>query len=309
METLRKDAIPQASVVKCVGSRTAHLLSVIVASLAGLAATAGLRFPTVYSEKGWSAMGFGNDLVTLVVAVPVLALAIIFSSHGSFRARMVWLGALYYMFYNYAFYVFGLPVTRLYLPIIAIFALSLLALVLGVCNLDVEAIGRRFRSRTPARLMAGYMFVWAAMVGGLWISQWIRFLITGKIPDVGGSQNAYRVIATVDLSFMLSLLIPAACWLWTRRPWGFLMAVILNVQGAVYTAVMGAICVFGWMAAPGTRLVSTWFVICVVFCIGSLMCLAGLLLNVKGPAELNGRSELDESAAADNGSRPAFLKL
>jgi hypothetical protein len=277
---------PALPVAKRENLRAAYVLSVLVAVLATFATVVGLRFPTVYGDKAGRAMAFGNDLPTLVVAVPLLALAIIYSARGSVRARLLWLGALYYMFYNYAFYVFLLPVTKLYLPIVAIFALSLLALALGVGNLDVEAIGRRFRSRTPAKLMAAYMFVWAAMVGGLWISQWVRFLITGKVPNMGGSENAYQVIAAVDLSFMLSLLIQAAYWLWRRRPWGYVMAVVLNVQGALYTAVMGAICVFGWMDKPGTRLVSPWFIICVVFCTGSLLCLAALLLNVKRPAEV-----------------------
>jgi hypothetical protein len=194
---------------------------------------------------------------------------------------MLWVGSLYYMFYNYAFYVFILPVTKLYLPLIAIFTLSAFALALGLSNLDVEAISRRFSPRTPARPIAVYLLVWAAMVAGLWISQWLKFLFTGTVPQVNGDQNAYRVIAAVDLSFMVSLLIPSACLLWNRRPRGYVLGVMLNVQGAVYTAVMGTVCFFSWRTAPGSHLMSTWFIICIVSCIAALLCLWGLLLNVK----------------------------
>jgi hypothetical protein len=151
----------------------------------------------------------------------------------------------------------------------------------------VEAISRRFSSRTPAKSIALYMLIWAAMVAGLWISQWLKFVFTGNVPEVNRDQNAYRLIAAVDLSFMVSLLIPAACSLWRRRPWGYVLGVMLNLQGAVYTAVMGAVCVFGWMATPGSHLISTWFISCVVSCIASLLCLCGFLLNVERPRGTN----------------------
>jgi hypothetical protein len=73
--------------------------------------------------------------VTLLV---VLTLAIIYSAHGSVRARLLWLGSLYYIVYNYAFYVFGIPVTRLYLPWIALFVLSGIAFALGMGSLQVH---------------------------------------------------------------------------------------------------------------------------------------------------------------------------
>lgn len=260
--------------------RAAFLLSVIVAVMAAASSLVGLVFPRVYGDEKWLAMGLGNDLVTLVIAVPILIVALRFSARGSVLWRLLWLGSLYYMFYNYAFYIFGLPVTRLYLPLVAIFTLSLFALILGLASLDVLEIAGRFSPRTPARRVAGYMFFWAAMVSGLWISQWLRFVFAGKIPEVNGDPNAYRVIATVDLSFMVSLLIPAAYLLWQRRPWGYALGVVLNVQGALYTTVMLAVSVAGWLLAPGSRLVSWWFITCIVTCTASLLCLWGLLAGM-----------------------------
>ncbi|MBZ5542735.1 MAG: hypothetical protein LAO07_03535 [Acidobacteriia bacterium] len=288
IEVMKQDSIAQGPAAKRENFRAAYVLSVIVAVLAATVSVVGLRFPAVYRSNDWGAgVSLGNDLVTLAVAVPVLAVAIIYSARGSVRARMVWLGALYYMFYNYAFYVFGLPVTKLYLPLIAIFTLSAFALALGLGNLDVESISRRFSPRTPAKPIAAYMFFVAVMVARLWISQWLKFVFTGKVPEVNGSQDAFRVIAAVDLSFMVSLLIPAACLLWRRRPWGYVLGVVLMLQGAMYTAVMGAVCVFGWRLTPGSHLFSNWFIGCVVGCTVSLLCLCGLLLNVERPRATN----------------------
>jgi hypothetical protein len=149
------------------------------------------------------------------------------------------------MVYNYAFYVFGIPVTKLYLPWIGIFVLSGFAFALGMGNLDIKPFASGFSARTPARWIAVYLLYVAAMVSFLWIPQWVKFLATGHVPDVNGSQYAYQVIAAVDLSFMVPLQISATYLLFRRRPWGYVLGAVALVQGAVYTAVMATICVFG----------------------------------------------------------------
>lgn len=284
METAveKESAVSQEVTVKSENFHLAYVLSTIVVVLTASVSVIGLAFPSVYGSKDWSnGTSLGNDLVTLVVAVPLLALAILYSVRGSVRGRLLWLGALYYMVYNYAFYVFGIPVTKLYVPWIGILALSGFAFALGMGNLDVAAIGRRFSSRTPGRLIAVYLFYVATMVSFLWISQWVKFLGTGKIPEVNGSQNAYQVIAAVDLTLLVSMQVPAAILLWRRRPWGFVLGHVALIQGAIYTAVMATVCVFGWILTPGSQLFSGWFINCVVGCVLCLMCLAALLVNVK----------------------------
>lgn len=259
--------------------RAARVLSAIVAVLAASLSVAGLAFPSLYRDKNALSMSLGNDLITLAVAVPVLVVSLIQSARGSARGAMIWLGALYYMFYNYAFYVFALNVTVFYVPLIAVFTLSGFALALGLTSLDVASIGRRFGPRTPAKLISLYMFYVALMVGNLWISQWVKFLFTGTVPALNGDANGYRTIAAVDLSLMVSLLIPAGYLLWKRRPWGYVLAVMLQVQGPLYLMVMIAVCLFGWLLAPGSQLLSGWFISSVISCAVCLLCLAALLRN------------------------------
>jgi hypothetical protein len=296
-EVTKPELVALGPLEKSENFRLAYALSVIVAVLASAVSVVGLCFPGIYLGNWGNGTSLGNDLVTLVVAVPVLVLAIIHSSRGSVRARLLWLGSLYYMFYNYAFYVFGIPVTSLYLPWIALFVLSGIAFALGAGNLDIRSIAGRFSPRTPARWIAGYMFYVAAMVSFLWISRWVKFLVTGHAPDVNGSQYAYQVIAAVDLSFLVPPFIAGAYLLFRRRPWGYVLGTVALVQGALYTAVMGTICIFGWKLAPGSHLFSDWFINCIVSCAVCLVCLAGLLLNLNRP-EMISRAAQDDSERA-----------
>jgi hypothetical protein len=70
----------------------------LVAVLAGLASLIGLLVDGVYAgEASMAEMLRGYDLVTLVVVVPMLAIAQLRARRGSDRARLVWVGVLAYL--------------------------------------------------------------------------------------------------------------------------------------------------------------------------------------------------------------------
>jgi hypothetical protein len=118
--------------------RPAYILTAIITILAIAASTGGLFIDGLYRDNllvtsGW----YGNDLVTLVVAVPMLVTALILSMRGSQRAQLIWLGMLDYTLYNYAFYLFGTAFNGFFLVYVALFALSIFALIFGLVALDV----------------------------------------------------------------------------------------------------------------------------------------------------------------------------
>ena len=71
----------------------------------------GLRRPDGYRDVEWiAATWWGNDWVTLLVAVPLLAGTHVITQSGSTRATLLYLGMLAYAIYNYTFYLFGAAV-------------------------------------------------------------------------------------------------------------------------------------------------------------------------------------------------------
>ena len=77
----------------------------------------------------------GTALVILVLAIPVLLLAMWFERRGSWRAVFVWLGALFYLGYNAFLFLFLTPFNSLFLLYITFQSLALfstLALVRAV---------------------------------------------------------------------------------------------------------------------------------------------------------------------------------
>ena len=131
-------------------SNPATILSILIAILAALAAAGGLFFSHLYRDNAFVITTWlGNDAVTLFLAVPILVIALIFSARGSLRARLVWLGALDYMLYNYAFYLFGAAFNAFFLVYAALLALSIFALIFGLASLDVEKLCRQYFASAP----------------------------------------------------------------------------------------------------------------------------------------------------------------
>jgi len=92
----------------------AYVLSTIIVILMIVASANGLFINDLYQDNILVASGwYGNDLVTLLVAAPVLVVALILAMRGSQQARLVWLGMLDNTLYNYALYLFGAAFNRL----------------------------------------------------------------------------------------------------------------------------------------------------------------------------------------------------
>jgi hypothetical protein len=225
---------------------TCARLSLAIAVLAGLASLAGLFPVGLYRDNAFVVAGWhGNDLVTLVVGVPLLVATRHYAGRGSERARLAWLGSLHYALYNYAFYLFGAALNKFFLVYVALFTLAIFALVAGLAGTDAESIAKRFEASTPVKRIAGYMLFVGVGLGGLWIVESLRFAATGRIPEVmvatgHAKGDASNLVAALDLSLLSPALLLGAFWLWRRRPWGYVLGVMLNVSGALYTLVLTA---------------------------------------------------------------------
>ncbi|MFP5345905.1 MAG: hypothetical protein ACLGIA_02585 [Actinomycetes bacterium] len=110
--------------------RPARAISWVVVPLMVVASAAGLLVGDVYREPvPVAALLRGNDLVTLVVAAPLLAAALLAARRGSARAQLVWAAMLAYTVYTYATVVFGTTFNALFLVHVALFSLAVFALV------------------------------------------------------------------------------------------------------------------------------------------------------------------------------------
>jgi len=219
---------------------SATILSTVISILAAIASAGGLLIDGLYRDNAFvTTTWLGNDAITLFLAVPILVTAMIFAQRGSLRASLIWMGALDYMLYNYAFYLFGAAFNWFFLLYVALLALSILALIFGLVSLDIVMISRSARPQMPVKWVGGYFLFVAFGLGTIYLIQSIGFIATGALPAIITlSGHPTNVVFALDLTLLVPWLMLGAFWLFKRQPWGYVVVGILNVKGPLYTLVL-----------------------------------------------------------------------
>lgn len=222
--------------------KTATILSAILAALAFAASAGGLLIEGLYRDNEFvRTTWLGNDAVTLFLAVPILAAALTLANRGSLRAKLVWLGALDYMLYNYAFYLFGAAFNAFFLLYAALLGLSIFALIFGLTSLDTDRVRAQFSDDIPVRWIGGYFSFVALGLSAVYLYQSIGFITTGQVPAIVTiSGHPTNVVFALDLTLLIPWLAIGAVWLMKRQTWGYVIAGILSVKGPLYTLVLSA---------------------------------------------------------------------
>jgi hypothetical protein len=244
-ESARSQPVPDS---RSGGSRAAYLLSAIVVMASVVASVAGLWMDDVYQDDTtWATAALrGGDLVTLVIAVPILILAMVLSGRGSVRVGLVWIGALAYTVYNFAFYVFGAAFNDLFLVHVVAFSASILALIATMTNLDASAIGSAYRRRASVRAVAGLLMLVGVVFAALWSVFSISYAVTGRLSLGAAPLEGMHTVFAIDLSLMVPGMALAGVLLWRGTPWGYVTGAAMSVFGAVYQLNLAAA---GWFQA------------------------------------------------------------
>lgn len=221
--------------------RAAYVLSALIAALAVVVSVAGL-FGDVYRDNTWITAAYqGTDIVTLVLAVPLLIAGAVLSRRGSVRGHLVWMSMLAYMLYGFCFYLFGAAFNVVFLLYAALVGLSIWALALALASTDVAAFAATIRKRMPRWPLVSYLLVSATVLGVLWIAMSLGFVFTGDVPaPVVNSGHPTGVVFALDLTLIVPGMFVSAWWLLRRRPWGYLLGGIYAVKGAVYTIALSS---------------------------------------------------------------------
>jgi hypothetical protein len=217
--------------------RLAYGLTAVVAVLMLAQSALGLLFRGQYRDVEWiAATWLGNDWVTLVVAVPLLAAGLVLTRHGSVRGLLLWLGTLGYAIYNSAYYLFGAALNPFFPLYVVTVILAALALILALSGIAPSGIARRFKAGTPARLVGGYFVSVGLSLAAVWFGMWSAYVFAGRPTPV--EPEAFKLVAALDTVLMVPALAIGGILLWRRNAWGYIVSAIAGVQGSLYLLVL-----------------------------------------------------------------------
>lgn len=225
----------------------------------------------------------GNDWITLLVVVPTLALATLRARRAT-GARLVALGAFAYALYGYAFYLFGAAFNALFLVYVAILVTATVGLVAALTSASVQDVVGRVRIARRHRTMGLIVIVVSLALGAFWVATSLAYLWTGRPPAmVTATDHPTNVTGALDLWLVVTFGTWGGVWLWRARPWGYVIATIWSVKGALYMAALSAAAVSAYLhdAAEDLSQLALW----VPVGLASLVVAVVLLRSVAAPSE------------------------
>ncbi|AEG17293.1 hypothetical protein [Methanobacterium paludis] len=220
-----------------------YINSIAVALLAVFATTSGLFWKGLYMHDTVSGVAqmMGQDLITLIVAVPILLGSLYLISRGSLRGYLIWMGTMFYFLYSYASMSFLTSYNQLFLVYVALFSISLYAFIYGLLSMDVKTIKKSVSPGVTIKIAGVFSIIMGLLLALMWLSMIIESLLTGTAPAALESYTTL-VIQALDLGVLVPAAFIAGLLILKGKQWGYAIISILLVKVSLLgTAILSMI--------------------------------------------------------------------
>lgn len=218
-----------------------------------------------------------NDLVALLLGVPLLVISFWFARRGSLRGQLLLAGTLGFFLYTYMSMCFGTAYNQLFLVYVALWGLSLYAFILGMMSFDLGTLPQHFSERLPRRGIAALFIFTAAFLLLAWLGRIVPSLVSGQIPPLENITSLF--IQAMDLVLVVPLCVVAAILLLRRSAWGYLLSSVALMK---FLTMGTAVTVMGLnMARVGVPVTMVELGIFPIITLLNLVMVVALLKNVK----------------------------
>lgn len=192
-----------------------------------------------YDSVSVAAQGIAQDLVTLVLGIPLLLTAMGLTARGSLRGRVLLTGTLGYFLYTYTSIAMTAAYNELFLLYVVLFSLSLFAFILSFLAIDVATLSARVTTQFPRRTIAGVDLALGVLMALLWLGRIVPALLAGT-PPFGLESYTTLVIQVMDLGLVVPAAILAGILVLRQVPFGYLLAAFVQVFGLTMGAAVTA---------------------------------------------------------------------
>jgi len=202
--------------------------SIIIAVLMTIASIAGLQYrTTIYPTEELIQSFVPNDVVNLFIGLPILLGSMWLTWRGKLIGPLFWMGALFFVFYNYISYTFAMPLTWAFLLHLSLAVLSVYTFISIIINIDGEAVRQRLNRVVPEKLAGGAL----AGLGLLFMLRVIGVLAGAISSDVDLPKTELAV--NIADFFITPAWIIGGIQLWRRQTLGYVTGLGFLFQGSM----------------------------------------------------------------------------
>lgn len=196
-----------------------YIVCLLIAVLVAVTSAAGL-FANIYPTEELRQTFLPNDLVNLVIGLPILLGSLWSAWRGQLLGTLFLPGALFFVFYNATVYLFHLPLNVWFLLYLAQVALTVYTLAAQVASSDACAVQQRLYGQCPARLIGGVL----TALGGLFVLR-----VVGQVSNPPPTLDAERGLMVADTVLAVGWII-GGILLWRRTAIGYVVGTGLLLQ-------------------------------------------------------------------------------
>ena len=195
---------------------TAYTLSLVVAFLMTAASIGGLLFPSsIYPTEELRQSYLANDVVNLVIGLPILLVSMWLMRRGSLLGLLCWPGALLYNVYNYIAYIFGIPFSWLTLVFAVIVLLSAYSVFDLLRSIDRDTLKTELAGTVSEKFSGGALVFFGVAFFFLAVG-----VITGASADQTTTSMTDIGVAIADI-LLSALLVVGGVLLFLRKSLGY----------------------------------------------------------------------------------------
>lgn len=213
---------------------TAWMLSAGMVILMGIMSLAGLVFPnSLYPTETLIQTYMTNDVINLLVGVPILVGSMWLTRRGSLVGLLFWPGALVYLIYNYTSYLIGIPIGASTLLFLVLILVSCYIVYDLLQRIDGAAVKTKLAGEVPETLAGWFLVI-------------IGILFIGRAASVVfGTSADQAALPSTEIGVLLADVIVSIFWiiggffLVRRKPLGYTSS--LGLLFAASTLFLGLI--------------------------------------------------------------------
>jgi len=181
-----------------------------------------------YDTVSMAAQQQGNDLIVLVVGLPLLILSCRLASRGFLRGKLLLTGTLGFFLYTYMSMAMLTSFNQLFLVYVALFGLSLYGFILSIMAINVQKLPEKFNSGFPRVWISVLFFAVGGFLILAWLGRIMPPLLKNQTPVLENTTTF--VIQAMDLAIIVPLTIFAGVSLLRKNPWGYLLASVVTLK-------------------------------------------------------------------------------
>jgi len=221
--------------------KTVLVSSIVIIGLTLFASLMGIKNRYIYNDSPtFITIWQSNDLITLIMAIPLFILAIVmwYKNH-SIKSLLVWMSILWYMIYNFAYYVYGAAFNDLYLIHLVIYTLSIGSLIIGLSHFPTSILEKSIKPTFSRKIVIAQMLFVAIGLTVIYTMQSLLYVFNDTLPAIiEQSGHVTSVVFTIDFSMVVLFFVMGAVLLIKKNAWGYVIAFLGNLKGVIYMSVL-----------------------------------------------------------------------